>query len=483
MSTPATPPRIGVLVVAYNAAGTLHKVLDRIPEDFRDTVDDILVSDDASTDATYLVGMGYKSTEPGMPITILRQAENLGYGGNQKVGYRWAIDHGLDVIVLLHGDGQYAPELLPEMVAPLVRGECDAVFGSRMMHPGNARRGGMPLYKYVGNKVLSRFENFVMGTSLSEWHSGYRAYSVAALREIPFERNSDDFDFDTQIIVQLFEAGKRIHEIPIPTFYGDEISHVNGIRYGLQISRYVVRYRLQKLGFGRGELVFATGVPDTGLDPGSAQELVLRTLSSRSPRKVLDLACGDGRLDERLRAAGHTVTAVRDGADPEVAKRTDRLVEADLDDGLPALLDEDYDVVVAEGVFERVRRPEELLGALADHVDANASLLVTIPNVGHWYARLRFGTGRFDYDQRGLLDRGHLRFFTRRSFTRMAEEAGYRVVRTRAVGFPFGITRRGVVDDPTRTGRWPVLRVVDRAARALFPDLFAYQWVIELQPR
>jgi glycosyltransferase involved in cell wall biosynthesis len=183
-STFADVQKIGILVVAYNAASTLDRVLDRIPRAFRPRIHDVLVFDDHSSDATYLVGLGYQSLDPDFPLTVLRHPENLGYGGNQKAGYRWAIEHGLDIVVLLHGDGQYAPEYLPAMVAPLERGECDAVFGSRMMIPGGARSGGMPLYKFVGNRVLTAFDNAMTGTDLSEWHSGYRAYRVAALRDI-----------------------------------------------------------------------------------------------------------------------------------------------------------------------------------------------------------------------------------------------------------------------------------------------------------
>ena len=138
------PPRIGILVVAYNAASTLANVLDRVPKSFRPRVTQVFVCDDASQDATYLVGLGYKQITNDLPLTIIRHPHNLGYGGNQKAGYRLAIEHGLDIVVLLHGDGQYAPELLAEMVAPLERGECDAVLGSRMLVRGAARKGGMP---------------------------------------------------------------------------------------------------------------------------------------------------------------------------------------------------------------------------------------------------------------------------------------------------------------------------------------------------
>ena len=144
----------------------------------------MLVCDDASDDSTYLVGLGYKQLSDDLPLTIIRHPTNLGYGGNQKAGYRLAIQQGLDIVVLLHGDGQYAPESIEEIVAPLERGEYDAVMGTRMMVKGAARKGGMPLYKYVGNRILTKFENRMLGTALTEFHSGYRAYSVKALASI-----------------------------------------------------------------------------------------------------------------------------------------------------------------------------------------------------------------------------------------------------------------------------------------------------------
>src|SRR5690242_15564662 len=217
-----------------------------------------MILDDASHDDTSIHGQTWAQRSDTPKTLVVKHSKNLGYGGNQKAGYQLAIERKLDIIVLLHGDGQYAPEMLPEMVAPLERGECDAVFGSRMLTPGAARRGGMPLYKYVGNRILTRVENALTGMELSEWHSGYRAYSVAALRDIPFERSADGFEFDTQIILQLLEAGKRIAEIPIPTYYGDEISYVNGLAYARDIVRDVLVYRAHKAGLGTGETAFAS---------------------------------------------------------------------------------------------------------------------------------------------------------------------------------------------------------------------------------
>jgi len=219
--------RILIFVVAYNAGKTLASVLDRIPPELRGRNVEVLVIDDFSQDNTFSVGLAYENSAADFPIRMLRTPENQGYGGNQKLGYRYAIEHGFDIVALLHGDGQYAPEQLPALLEPLLRGEADAVFGSRMLNKTDARRGGMPLYKWLGNQVLTGFENRMLGTRLSEFHSGYRLYSVEALRQIPFERNSNGFHFDTEIIVQLVQRKLRIFELPIPTYYGDEICHVS----------------------------------------------------------------------------------------------------------------------------------------------------------------------------------------------------------------------------------------------------------------
>ena len=235
--------KIGILVVAYEASSTLEAVLNRIPDGFRSQISVILVCDDASSDDTYQVGMRVKQSRPDLPIEVIRRPVNLGYGGNQKAGYRWMIDHGLDVVVLLHGDGQYAPEYLPQMVEPIVSGRADVVFGSRMLQRGAALTGGMPKYKFVGNKVLTFLQNLLAGVRLSEWHSGYRAYAIRSLSSVGFELNADYYDFDTQIILQMIETRQRIVEIPIPTFYGDELSRVNGIRYGWRILRHTLQWR------------------------------------------------------------------------------------------------------------------------------------------------------------------------------------------------------------------------------------------------
>ena len=478
-----TPKRIGILVVAYNAATTLAEVLDRIPEDFRPSIASVIVGDDHSQDQTHLVAMGYQQMAPDLPLQITRHEANLGYGGNQKWGYRAAIEAELDVIVLLHGDGQYAPEMLPEMVAPLLADEADAVFGSRMMVEGGARRGGMPLYKYVGNRILTTVENGVAGVDLTEWHSGYRAYSVAALRQLPFERNSNGFDFDTQIILQLIESGQRIAEIPIPTYYGDEISHVNGMKYAKDITAEVVRYRAHKMGFGTGELAFASDAYEQKDGEESSHRILSGWLERRSEAHILDLGCSDGVFSQRLRDQGHRVTGVDLTAHEGVKERVDRFVQADLDQGLPPDLDAPYDVVLAADVLEHVRRPGALLAQIHEVLAPGGSLIVSVPNFGHWYPRLRVALGRFDYDRRGILDADHVRFFTRRSFERLARSEGFSVARRDATGLPIEVAERGGHDQELqRSFVSRLIARVDRVAVSLRPQLFGYQFLYELRP-
>jgi glycosyltransferase involved in cell wall biosynthesis len=474
-----TDNRIGIVVVAYNAASTLAKVLDRIPHWFAPQIADVLVSDDASQDSTFLVGLGYQQLTD-LPLTVIRQEQNLGYGGNQKAAYRWAIEHDLDIVVLLHGDGQYAPEELPNIVRPLVDGECDAVLGSRMMQKGAARDGGMPLYKFVGNRILTTYQNAMMGTELSEWHSGYRAYRVAALREIPFEQNHDGFDFDTQIIIQLVEAGKRIIEIPIPTYYGDEICYVNGLGYARDVAVAVTRYRLHKIGFGSGDAAFASR--DYELKEGelSSHGALLEWVGARPAGRVLDLGCAGGLLAAELRKHGHHVTGIDVAESEGVRERVDEFVAADLDAGIGDAVTGPFDIVIASDVLEHVRHPERVLEDARAVLAPDGVVIACVPNFGHWYPRLRVASGTFAYERRGILDAGHVRFFTRRSFRRLVGEAGYSIGRERALGLPFEVLGRGGRGDRATTAK--VLAAIDQLAVSAAPSLFGYQFLAELHP-
>jgi glycosyltransferase involved in cell wall biosynthesis len=466
--------KIGVLVVAYNAESTLRWVLDRIPSDLRAELAEVLVMDDHSSDSTFDVAHGYVASGTDIPLTIIRHDHNLGYGGNQKAGYRYAIDHGWDAVVLLHGDGQYAPEKMADLLSPIVEGDADAVFGSRMLDPGGALRGGMPRYKYVGNRILTTAQNAITGARLSEWHSGYRAYRVAALAELPIVGNSDDFDFDTEIILQLLGAEKRIVEVPIPTYYGDEISRVNGIAYARDIMIDTVRHRLGEYGFGRGDLGRKHEPYEYKPSPNSSHAIVLELVPAGRPLRILDVGCGPGWVAAELRRRGHHVTGVDVVADEAIGERTDRFFVADVERGLPDEVGDGYDVVIAADVIEHVRNPDELLADLASRMDPAGSIIASVPNFGHWYPRLRTVAGLFDYDQRGILDRTHVRFFTRRSFRRALANTGLVTTAESYAGLPLDVLG---VDGMPGT----VIAAGDALARRVWPTLFAYQFVVRLE--
>lgn len=475
----STAGRIGVVVVAYNAAETLSSVLDRIPRDFRARVDHVVVCDDASSDSTYAVCKEYQ-LKSDLPLTVIRNPKNLGYGGNQKAAFRWVIEHDLDVVVLLHGDGQYAPEVIDTLVGPLESGPADVVLGSRMIDPGSARIGGMPLYKYLGNRVLSRFQNAVVGLDLSEWHCGYRAYRVDALKDIDFERNSDGFDFDTEMIIQLHEAGKAIVEVSVPTYYSDEIRRMKGVGYAKDVLRDVVRYRFHKIGFGDGDLAISDSGYDLKSSASSSHGLLVSWLTGAgvAPKRILDLGCSDGRLGALLRLAGHSVVGIDIEKHDGVAERLDGFVEADLNKGLPRL-DEQFDVVIGADVLEHLINPGLVLEGVREVLAPGGRVMVSIPNFAHWYPRARVVSGRFRYERRGIFDEGHLRFFTPKSFERLVHKSGLRVRRRCGSGLPLEVLGRG---GPAPQKTVKILSVVDRAGLAVAPVLFSYQILFELEP-
>ncbi len=249
--------QIAVTVVAYEATDTIEGVLDRIPATICGQVPWVLISDDASSDDTAELAEKWAARNPHFEVEVTHQPVNLGYGGNQKALYQWAHDRGADIAILVHGDGQYPPEMADDLVGPLLARDAEAVHGSRMILPGGAKRGRMPIDRRIGNRVLSRTFNGLSGAHLSEWFSGFRAYRIDRLMAIPdLHRLPDGFDFDTAITLRLLENGDRIAEVAIPTHYGDEISRVPLLRTGLAGLAHAVEHWRR---FGRRPSPRSTG--------------------------------------------------------------------------------------------------------------------------------------------------------------------------------------------------------------------------------
>jgi len=232
-----------VLMPAYNAGATVEQVFARIPEAARHRIRRYVAVNDGSKDDTAAALARLEQQWP--DLVVLTHETNRGYGEAEKTLLRYALKEGAGAGVLLHSDGQYSPEKIPELLGPLDRGEADLVQGSRMLD-GGALRGGMPFYKFVANKALTQIENWAFGMKLAEYHSGYMLYSRRAIAEIPWENLSNSFDFDLEMIVLARVKGLKVAEIAIPTIYAGEKSHLNPVKYGLDVLRVVRDYRRGK---------------------------------------------------------------------------------------------------------------------------------------------------------------------------------------------------------------------------------------------
>ena len=236
---PQKTPKIVIVMPAYNAALTLEKTYYALPEG---SYSQIILVDDASSDNTLEIASK-------LNLLAIRHRKNRGYGGNQKTCYTKALEEGADIVVMLHPDYQYDPTIAKDIVQPILQGEADVVLASRML--GDPLAGGMPLYKFVANKFLTMLENITLGTHLSEFHTGYRAYNRHALECVNFEANSENFVFDNEILVQFVLKKMRIKEIPVPTRYSFDSSSVSfkaGVIYGFSILKTILKYLLFKWG-------------------------------------------------------------------------------------------------------------------------------------------------------------------------------------------------------------------------------------------
>lgn len=243
--------KIIVVMPAYNAARTLERTFHDLPMDI---VDEVLLVDDGSADTTVELAQS-------LGLTTLRHEQNMGYGRNQKTCYREALKRGADIVVMVHPDYQYSPKLVMPLAAMIAFGEYDVVIASRILGNG-ALEGGMPLYKYVANRFLTAFQNLLIGQKLSEYHTGYRAFSREVLEALPLEENTNDFLFDNEILAQIVFFKYRIGEISCPTRYFEEASSINfarSVRYGFGVLATSIQFRLQRMGLGSFRIFQAQG--------------------------------------------------------------------------------------------------------------------------------------------------------------------------------------------------------------------------------
>lgn len=466
-----------MFILTYGASRHIPAVVARIPRDLGDEFEvDVLLIDDGSTDGTPAAAReSLREAELPYPWTLLANPANQGYGGNQKLGYRYAIDNDFDVVVMLHGDGQYPAE----QVRPLARLALGsgAAFGSRFATPGGARAGGMPRYKFVGNRVLTGLQNRMLGTRLSEFHSGFRAYRTDVLAKIPFALNADDFHFDTEIFIQCIRAGVEIAEIPIATRYADEECRVHGLEYAANVVGQTTRAALQDRGLfyeRKYDIARRSGPYESKLGFASPARSAHERIPSGSV--VLDVGSSDGHLARALREdKGCQVIGV-DLFEPENDDNFDEFIKWDLDQGLPSV-GRSIDVVVLADIVEHLRSPENFAEGLArfclEH-DVH-TVLVSTGNVAFAVQRFMLMFGQFNYGPRGILDMTHTRLFTGRTLRRLFRQAGFQMRESFGLPAPYPLAF-----GDRRVGR--LLLAVNLAAIRLSTSLFSYQIFLALAP-
>lgn len=418
--------RLLIFIVAYNAEKTIESVLKRIPSLLQDLYEvEVLIIDDSSQDDTFHKSeLVRRARLIPFKLTVLYNPVNQGYGGNQKIGFHYAIENNFDWVALVHGDGQYAPECLPELIEVLATGEADVVFGSRMIEKKGALKGGMPLYKFVGNKILTTYQNTMLGSNLSEFHSGYRLYRIDALKKIPFNLNSNDFHFDTEIIIQLIFAKQKIKELPIPTFYGDEICHVNGIKYAWDVFKATLLARVQPVHIFYDPKYDCKPV-ETATGESVAEELYISALLDQDI-KVKSNILLVGKVPDRLKSSlceeGHTVSV-----------KSAQLFKEKPDEN------NNFDYIFLLDDCGMAQNPEELVAKLAEisKYSPHMKICVTVANIGFVLTRLLLLFGRFSYTRRGIINLNSFHFFTLSSAKNIFKQNGFTISEIRGLPVPY----------------------------------------------
>jgi 2-polyprenyl-3-methyl-5-hydroxy-6-metoxy-1,4-benzoquinol methylase len=356
----------------------------------------------------------------------------------------------------------------------------DIVLGSRLKNKSSAFRGRMPWYKYFGNIILTWTQNHIAKSKISDYHTGYRAYSTHFLKSIPFELNSDDYHFDTEIILQALHVNANICEFPIPTFYGEDIFRVPLFKYLIDVLATTIFYRMQRFGL-KVSLKYPRSAEQIYVDkqnhPISTHAFALNYLKekySSAPAKVLDVGCGPGHLAKQL-PPQIQYTGI-DRVKP-LHSSFHSFIMMDLERDKWEIDISEYDCVLIMDVIEHLFDPEGFLLQLRNQMkrDNTSTILISTANVGFFLIRLNLFFGRFNYADRGILDITHKRLFTKASFRNLLKETGYEIVTLKGVGIPFRVF-----------GDSWLFRLFDKISALLarlYPSLFAFQFYGEIRPK
>jgi glycosyltransferase involved in cell wall biosynthesis len=477
----AARSKVLLIIFSRNAESSIVSILERLPEPLwsSETHDaQVLLIDDASTDATVARIDEYRVTRRRHNITVLRSPTHQGVGGIQKVGLLYAIENSFEIVVLLHADNQVTPEKALDFIEPIAVGDADAVIGSRFLKDKNSASSELPAASRISNGILCLTLQNILNCNVTDPHCTQRAYSVSALTRIPFKENSPEVDFNTDIIIQLASTGHSIKEVSVPRSANIAEHATNNIKHYYRAICSCFERAAQTYGIWynpKFDFDSSNERYTAKLGYPSSHQFGLDWCHPRS--RVLDLGCGPGHITRTLWEQGIEVFSIDREIQPTVTQYSIGTREADLDTCDFSNLGVNFNTILALDIIEHLKSPEVFLKRLRDAFgNQRTDIAITTGNIAFLPIRISLLFGSFNYGPRGILDLDHKRLFTFGSLKRLLTAAGYDIIETRGIPAPF----------PLIFGeRWPsrLLLRLQQLAISCAKGLFSYQIALVVRPQ
>jgi 2-polyprenyl-3-methyl-5-hydroxy-6-metoxy-1,4-benzoquinol methylase len=467
-------PRIALFLFDCLDGKCLSETLERIPESVASILEEVVVMQDSRSEFDARA----EPLEIGQfDVRFHRQPRDLGHGGTRKASFEYALRNHFDLVALMRGDGSHPAEALPDLLEAAIEGQ-PLVVGSRLLDRREAVRGGMPASRLLSHTAATTVQNRILGLRLRDYLSSFRVYATDVLRRIPFQLNADDRLFDVHAIIQCRALGITVREVPVRGVWREGDAGREELRHAFRACWTAVNYRLHQLHLRRRGRYFVDLDIHYTLKQSATGSHMQIVEAIRPGSRVLDLGCSQGLLAKPLREKDVRVTGV-DGRPPDspLARELEAYLQRDLELTLELPVGRDFDYVVCADVIEHLKSRRELLRSARRYLKPEGRLIISTPNVALWFYRLSLLVGRFEYGPRGVLDHDHAHLYTRDSFRREVEGAGFRVVKERVTALPFEVVFES-------TGRSRLVREISRLYHRLarlWPELFAYQIILEAE--
>jgi len=471
-------PRFALFLFQWRCAEALGRTLERIPAETVGWLDEVVVMMDAASaptdaDQKALRAAGEKR---GLRLQFHRQPRNHDFGGARKAAFEYAIQRGFDFAIAMRGDGLHPAEALPALIRTSLDSPQSFALAARV-HRLKARPAGLPLARMLAHLASTGLQNRLLALQLDDYHSSFRVYPTEVLRRIPFHLNSNDRAFDMQMLIQCRALGFPIEEVRVPPVWEEYPDGWKGGREVLAACANAVDYRLHQLHVSRKGRYFVDRSVHYTLkqSPTSSHMQIVDGIAAGSA--VLDLGCSQGLLARPLAEKGVRVVGVDVGSPNGLASHLAAYHRRDLEGPLDLPLGREFDYIVISDVIEHLRNRAQLLRGARRFLKEGGRLIISTPNVALWFYRLSLLLGRFEYGSRGVLDATHVHLFTRASFRREVEKAGFHVLQERVTALPFEV----VFESTGRSRTMQRVAASYHALARLWPELFAYQVILEAE--